>query len=273
MKFDLTQHAAIKEIATDLANAPMMWEPYCKRPKNAYLAILKGMTLGMCPVTSLESIALVRGKLSLWGDGFLSVIQQHPAYEGHQEMTHEEIEKNGNKAVCTFYRKASDGTVREYSATYSIEDAKRAGRWGSMGPWKTNPHRMLAMRARGFAGRNAFSDALRGLVIHEEAIDIAEQEEAMRRAPVEEKSKKTLGEGNRPVIAAPKKPDGVELAKEILGAEEPLLTLPDLPDLPERAKEPSRQSPHAAEAEDEQKATRRRRTPPATPPAGRGRRQ
>lgn len=47
-----------------------------------------------------------------------------------------------------------------------------AGLWGKQGPWKTNPRRMLQMRARAFAGRDAVPDVLKGLAVAEEAIDI-----------------------------------------------------------------------------------------------------
>jgi hypothetical protein len=52
-----------------------------------------------------------------------------------------------------------------------VADAKAAGLWAKGGPWTQYPKRMLAMRARGFALRNAFADVLRGLVTAEEAGD------------------------------------------------------------------------------------------------------
>jgi hypothetical protein len=55
-----------------------------------------------------------------------------------------------------------------------MADAKRAGLAGKSGPWSQYPARMLALRARGFALRNAFADALRGLVTAEEAQDYVE---------------------------------------------------------------------------------------------------
>ena len=52
-----------------------------------------------------------------------------------------------------------------------MADAKRAGLAGKSGPWTQYPRRMLQMRARGFALRDAFPDLLRGLVTAEEAMD------------------------------------------------------------------------------------------------------
>ena len=50
-------------------------------------------------------------------------------------------------------------------------DAKRAGLWTKAGPWQTYPRRMLQMRARSFALRDAFPDVLKGLISVEEALD------------------------------------------------------------------------------------------------------
>jgi hypothetical protein len=63
-----------------------------------------------------------------------------------------------------------------------MADAKRAGLLGKAGPWAQYPARMLALRARGFALRNAFADALRGLITAEEAQDYTQPEPA--REPV-----------------------------------------------------------------------------------------
>jgi len=58
---------------------------------------------------------------------------------------------------------------------FSVEDAKRAGLWGKQGPWQAYPKRMLQMRARGFALRDAYPDVLKGLITTEEAQDYPEE--------------------------------------------------------------------------------------------------
>jgi len=55
---------------------------------------------------------------------------------------------------------------------FSMADAARAGLKGKSGPWQQYPQRMLQMRARGFALRDAFPDVLRGLISAEVAMDI-----------------------------------------------------------------------------------------------------
>jgi hypothetical protein len=56
-------------------------------------------------------------------------------------------------------------------SSFSVSDAKRAGLWGKQGPWSQYPKRMLQLRARAFALRDAFPDALRGLASAEEEQD------------------------------------------------------------------------------------------------------
>jgi hypothetical protein len=70
-------------------------------------------------------------------------------------------------AVCVAKRK----NRTEVISKYSVEDAKRAGLWNKQGPWTQYPKRMLQMRARGFALRDAFPDVLKGLITVEEAQD------------------------------------------------------------------------------------------------------
>ena len=62
-------------------------------------------------------------------------------------------------------------------SAFSKEKAMNAKLWGKDGPWKTYPERMLKMRARGFALRDAFADRLKGIITAEEARDYPSKEE------------------------------------------------------------------------------------------------
>lgn len=70
-------------------------------------------------------------------------------------------------AVCNVMRR-NDPIPTE--RRFSVEDAKRAKLWGKAGPWSDYPKRMLQMRARAFALRDAFPDVLGGLYLTEEWI-------------------------------------------------------------------------------------------------------
>ena len=71
-------------------------------------------------------------------------------------------------ATCTAKRR---GYEKPTVVRFSVADAKKAGLWGKSGPWSQYSKRMLQLRARGFALRDAFPDVLKGLVTAEEAQD------------------------------------------------------------------------------------------------------
>jgi hypothetical protein len=159
-------------IATQLARSALVPERYRDKPQDALAAIMWGAELGVPPMSALKGIAVIKGNPSLYGDLFLSVIMSHPEFEDFEEV---ETGKDTDdwKWTCTFWRKGK----KPISRSYSKKDAVTAKLWGKTGdkgptPWVTNPGRMLQFRARGFAGRDRFADALAGLVIKEEAEDM-----------------------------------------------------------------------------------------------------
>ena len=135
-------------------------------PEKAMIAIMHGLEVGLTPMAALQSIAVVNGRPTIWGDGALGLVQGSGKMESHKETFTGEGEQR--KATCVVKRRGnSDVTTGEFSVT----SAKKAGLWGKSGPWSQYPDRMLMMRARGFALRDAFSDVLRGLGIAEEVQD------------------------------------------------------------------------------------------------------
>ena len=71
-------------------------------------------------------------------------------------------------AVCKVKRRGLEAA----ETAFSMADARRAGLLDKPGPWKQYPARMLRFRARSFALRDQFGDALRGLLSTEEAQDV-----------------------------------------------------------------------------------------------------
>jgi hypothetical protein len=86
------------------------------------------------------------------------------------EYVRESIEGDGESMVATCTAKRR-GYETPTVARFTVADAKKAGLWGKSGPWSQYPRRMLQLRARGFALRDAFPDVLKGLVTAEEAQD------------------------------------------------------------------------------------------------------
>lgn len=130
-------------------------------PEAVMVAVQHGLELGLPPMQSLQSIAIINGKPCIYGDAALALCTAHPSFLDIEETT------EGNTATCVVKRRDRSAVVR----TFSEADAKKAGLWGKSGPWQQYPARMLQMRARSWALRDAFPDALRGLGIREEVAD------------------------------------------------------------------------------------------------------
>jgi len=130
------------------------------------VAVTYGMELGLTPHQSLQSIAVINGRPTLYGDAPLGLVKGANLLDDMSEV----FEGTGDNltAVCTITRK---GQATPHVARFSVGDAKSAQLWGKSGPWSQYPRRMLQMRARGFALRDAFPDVLKGLVTEDEARD------------------------------------------------------------------------------------------------------
>ena len=136
------------------------------KAESCLLAIQHGSEVGLSPMQSLQSIAVINGRPTIWGDAALALVQSSSQCLYVREYT--EGEGDNLTAVCEVQRR---GYPQPTVAKFSVADAKKAGLWGKTGPWSQYSSRMLGLRARGFALRNAFADALRGLVTAEEAQD------------------------------------------------------------------------------------------------------
>jgi len=143
------------------------------KPEACLLAIQHGAELGLTPMQSLQSIAVVNGRPSIYGDAAKAVCLASSICEYIRET----VTGDGEQMVATCTAKRR-GNAEPTVVSFSVADAKKAGLWGKSGPWTQYPKRMLQMRARGFCLRDAFADVLRGLVTAEEAQDYTHTEEA-----------------------------------------------------------------------------------------------
>ena len=158
--------AEAMSFASMVAKSDFAPKDFKGKPESCLLAIQHGSEVGLSPMQSLQSIAVINGRPTIWGDAALALVQSSPACEYVKEYI--EGEGDNATAVCEVKRR---GYPAPTVSRFSMADAKRAGLAGKSGPWSQYPSRMLALRARGFALRNAFADALRGLVTAEEAQD------------------------------------------------------------------------------------------------------
>ena len=147
-----------------------------EKPESIFVAVQMGLEVGLPPMASLQNIAVINGRPAIWGDAQLAVCRG----TGEMEIFEEWYEVGGKKtlrnpqnfgddvvAVCRVKRSGG----QEIESAFSVADAKRANLWGKAGPWTQYPSRMLRNRARSFALRDAFGDALKGFRSVEEMRD------------------------------------------------------------------------------------------------------
>ena len=102
---------------------------------------------------SLQSIAVINGRPTIWGDAALALVQSSPVCEYVREYT--EGEGEGLVAVCEAKRK---GYPAPTVVRFSMADAKRAGLAGKSGPWTQYPARMLTLRSPSAACQFSWAD-------------------------------------------------------------------------------------------------------------------
>ena len=186
-------------------------------PNNILVAIQWGYEIGLAPMQALQNIAVINGRPSLWGDSMIAVCKAHPDWRGISETYIEEEDK----AVCIVKRHVH-GEIEETRSEFSYKDAQRANLTNKPGPWKNYPKRMLQLRARGFALRDAFPDAIKGLITAEEAIDYPEKKEPRN---VTESSKDTdvIDDIKKQVKSLEKAETDVKYIMHFIGDHQPIV--------------------------------------------------
>lgn len=146
------------------------------------VAIEYGLGVGFTPLQSLAYIYPINGRPCLWGDGPMSLVSAHKAYAGYDVKW--EGENDTLTVVYRIGRKVAGGDTVWTEWKYTYADAKLAGLIGKGMAWPKHLRRMMFNRARAFAIRDAFPDALRGAGIAEEYTD----EKAAEKAEAEDKT-------------------------------------------------------------------------------------
>jgi hypothetical protein len=187
-----------------LASSSMVPKAYQGKPQDILVCVQWGYEMGLAPMQALQNIAVINGKPSVYGDAMMALVQASAVCEDVEEYFENEGTPNP-VAVCIAKRKNRKPVI----AKFSVEDAKRAGLWAKQGPWSAYPKRMMQMRARGFALRDAFPDVLKGLISAEEAADY----------PDEAKPRPTTKPANPLDLVAKPEPVAIESVEVVLEAE------------------------------------------------------
>lgn len=171
----ISQYDELVRFAETVANSGLSPKGM-EKPQAVFVAVQMGLEVGLTPMAALQNVAVVNGRPTLWGDAQLAVCRgtgELETFEEWFEVAGQRTSRNPSEykddtaAVCKVKRAGG----QEVESAFSVADAKRAGLWGKAGPWTQYPFRMLRNRARSFALRDTFGDALKGFRSAEEARD------------------------------------------------------------------------------------------------------
>ncbi len=153
-----------------LAKTEFVPKAFRNKPDSIMVVGAMGARLGVDVFTAMSGIADINGKPCVYGDLMMAVCQNHAEFEDCIESTEGKAYEDTFTAICTAKRKGRAPVTR----TFSVIEAKEANLWKKAGPWTSTPQRMLQMRARAFALRDTFADALAGMHSVEEMADLVD---------------------------------------------------------------------------------------------------
>lgn len=203
------------QLAHTLAESKLIPKAFQHEPNDVFVAMMWSANLGVPVLQGIQGIAVINGKPSIYGDLGLAVCMSSGLVEGFKEEYFESKEKaklrDGKDSLfnnafyrCTIKRK---GINEPFVKEFSVQDALTAGLWNKPGPWVQYPKRMLQMRARSYALRDAFPDLLMGMSFVEETQDIVDVTENGEVTSVTSAPKKMPVRKSKPskVVEEPKK--------------------------------------------------------------------
>jgi hypothetical protein len=159
----------LEKFASIICRTPIVPKEYREKPHDALATMIFGNELGLSPLQSLQNISNINGRTCIWGDAMLALVISHKDCEYIKEERIGSLKDvDGMGYSCTVKRVGHD----PHTVTFTKQDAVKAGLWGKPGPWTNYTARMLQLRSRGFALRDKFPDALRGIISREEAEDM-----------------------------------------------------------------------------------------------------
>lgn len=142
------------EWAKAMATGTMLPRAFQGNPANLLFAVEYADTLGIPRINALTSIHVIDGKPTASADLIASLVRK----AGHKLR----VSGDDTFAEATIIR-ADDP---DFSTTVRWDEtkARKAGKWGSKGPWSNYPGAMLRSRAITEVARMAASDALYGVI-------------------------------------------------------------------------------------------------------------
>lgn len=182
------------EWARILCDAEIVPKAYRGKPADVLTCLLFGRNLGLDVVQSLQNVAVVNGKATVYGDALLGIVlskmtekERDTFLETFEETWDPDVD--GGKATCTARRGA-----RVRSLSFSMADAakiettendwegvpqggrprKKVVKLAEKETYKNYPRRMCKFKTRNEVLRDLFPDYLLGILPREDAEDYVE---------------------------------------------------------------------------------------------------
>ena len=187
------------QLADMMAKSSIVPTEFKDKPGDCLVAMQMGAAVGLNPFQAMQSIAVINGRPSLWGDGALAVVMAHPQFEWIDEN-----ESTDTVGVTVIKRKGMPALRYEFT----LEMARTAG-YLTKDTYKQNPKAMLQRRARARCMSATFADALKGIafaedVLHEKVVTGEELPAAAPRPKAKEvQDKLAARKADKPAEAKP----------------------------------------------------------------------
>ena len=202
---------AVGDLAAKISQTEFVPDTMRGKPAVVAAAILYGRELGLAPMTSLRSVALIKGRPALSSEAMRAMVLASGHHIAFEEMT-------AARCVIIGRRRGSEDSTR---VVFTMDDAKKMGVGGNA-QYSKMPRQMLAARATAELCRLIFADVIGGLVADVEVDDDTEPLASV--TPMTTARRKNPPKANPnpepPVgLAEPTEPDEPVLDDDIVEAE------------------------------------------------------
>tara|TARA_R110000796_G_scaffold229663_6_gene347094 strand:+ start:1976 stop:3289 length:1314 start_codon:yes stop_codon:yes gene_type:complete len=207
--------AMMRQLCHRFAASSMMPQDFRNSPDNVLVALVAGLPLGLSPLACVQSIAVINGRPTLYGDAPIAQVLAHQSLESIEEKATGTLKDMNREWSIKITRKLPSGKMQSVERSFSIADAKRANLWGKTGPWSTYPDRMIFNRARAFAVRDSFADVLSGVSLAADDTEVIVEAQALVRNATEAPAESSVDQSQSlaPGGEAPPEPPEPKLRK------------------------------------------------------------
>jgi hypothetical protein len=173
----LDQLVFIAKLYQDSGLAPSSFKTW----QQIAVAMSMCMEVGRPVATGLQDMAVINGRVGIYGDAALAIIRGSGLLEYIKEEETGEPFTDKWTFTCKVKRKGEDERIGKWTWAQSIRAGfdnpqKREGGTATTSPWLRFTEQMMKFKARNFVLRDTFGDILKGIRTKEELLDIETEE-------------------------------------------------------------------------------------------------